>query len=121
MESLGDYLMGRIGVKEVPLSYVVRSEVMVAPSVNEPETSFSSAKDEMVAHAPILEGGLRTVTFKTDMMKVLGVISTITRNIACWTYFKSSHRTRDGRKAYRDLWDYFLGPDKAPCCHALFR
>ena len=78
--------------------------------MDETVTSFSSAEDEMVARALILEGGLKTVTFKTDMMKVWGLISAITRNLDCWTYVKSYQRTRYGRMAYRDLWDYFLVP-----------
>ena len=49
--------------------------------MDEPETSFLSAEDEMVARAPILEGGLRNVTFNTDMMKVWGLISMITRDL----------------------------------------
>ena len=40
--------------------------------MDEPKTRFSSDKDKMVARAPILEGVMRTVTFKTDMMKVCG-------------------------------------------------
>ena len=68
--------------------------------------SISSAEYDMVARAPILEGGLRTVTFKKDTMKVWGMISVITRDLDCWTYVKSDQRTRDGRKAYRDLWDH---------------
>ena len=47
--------------------------------MDKPKTTFLSAKYEMVACAPILEGGLRTITFKTDMMKVWGLISVITR------------------------------------------
>ena len=62
MESLEEYLRGDIGVKGVPLSYMVRSKEAVTPSLHEPETSFSSDEDEMVARAPILEGGLRTAT-----------------------------------------------------------
>ena len=58
---------------------MARSEEAVDPSLDEPETSFLSSEYEMVACAPILEGGLRTVTFKTDMMKVWGLISVITR------------------------------------------
>ena len=57
--------------------------------MDEPETSFSSAEYEMVARAQILEGGLRTVTFKIDMMKVWGLISVITRDLDCWNYVKS--------------------------------
>ena len=62
----------------------------------------------MLARAPILEGGLRSVTFKTDMIKVLGLIFVITIDLDCLTYVKSDQSTRDGRKAYRDLWDHFL-------------
>ena len=54
--------------------------------MDEPGTSFSSAEYDMVARAPILEGGLRTVTFKTDMMKVWGMISVITGDLDFWTY-----------------------------------
>ena len=103
--------MGHIVVKGVPLSYVVISEKAVSPSLDEPERNFSLAEDEMVARAPILEGGLRTVTFKTVMIKVCGLISVITRYLDCWTYVESSQRTIDGRKAYRELWDHFLRPD----------
>ena len=70
IESLEDYLMRDIVVKGVPLYYVVRSKEAVAPSLDEPETSFLSAKDEMFACAPIIECVLNTVTFKTDTMKV---------------------------------------------------
>ena len=49
--------------------------------MDEPEMSFSSVEHEMVARAPILEDGLRTVTFKADMMKVWDMISVITRDL----------------------------------------
>ena len=111
MESLKEYLRGKIGVKRVPLSYVVVSKEAVAPSLDEPVTRFSSVEDEMVACAPILEGGMMTATFKADTMKVWGLISVIRRDLYCWNHVKSSHRTIDGKKAYIDLWDYFLGPD----------
>ena len=86
MDSLEDYRKGHIGVKRLPLSYVVRSEETMAPSLDEPEMRFSSAGDEIVVCAQIIEGGLRTVTFKIDMMKVWGLISVITRDLYCWTY-----------------------------------
>ena len=65
----------------------------------------------MFERVPILEGGMRTVIFNTEMMKVCGLIYVITRDLDCWTYVKLSQRTRDVRKDYCDLWDYFLGPD----------
>ena len=79
--------------------------------MDEPETNFLSAKDEMVVRAPIIGGILRTITFKTDMIKVWKMISVITRDPNCWTYSKLSQRKINGRKAYRDLWDHLLGPD----------
>ena len=111
MKSLENYLRGILELNGIPLYYVVRSEKAVAHSLNEPETSFLSSQYEMVARAPILECGLRTVTFKTDMMKVWGLIYVITIDLDSLTYFKSSQSTRDERKAYRDLWNHFLGPD----------
>ena len=65
----------------------------------------------MVARTPILEGSLVTVTFKIDMMKVWGMIYAIKKDLDCWTYVRSSQRTRDGSKAYRELWNHLLGPD----------
>ena len=91
--------------------YVVRSEEAVAPILDEPETTLLSAEDEMVARVPILEGGTRTVNFKTDMMKVWRLISMITRDLDFWTYVNSSQRKIYRRKAYRDLWDHLLGTD----------
>ena len=113
MESLEEYLSGHIGVKGVPLSYAVRFEEAVAPSLDEPETSFLSAEYEMVARAPIIEGGLRTITFKKYMVKVWGMISVITRDLYFWAYVNSAQRTRYGSKDYHDLWDHLLGPDNA--------
>ena len=75
MDILEEYLRGRIVVKGVPLYYVVRSKEVVAPSLDEPEMIFLSAEDEMVPRAQILESDMRTATFKTDMMKVWGLIS----------------------------------------------
>ena len=80
-EGLSSRNGGHIGIKGVPLSYVVRANEAVTPSLDEPAASFSSAEDEMVAHAPIIEGSLRTATFKTDMMKVWGLVSVITRDL----------------------------------------
>ena len=44
MDILEEYLRGGIGVKGVPLSFVVRSKKVVDPSLDELETSFSSAE-----------------------------------------------------------------------------
>ena len=46
LESLEEYLRGNIGVKGVPFSYVAISEEAVDPSLDEPETSFLSARYE---------------------------------------------------------------------------
>ena len=70
MEILEEYHRGDIGVKGVPLSYVVISKEVVAPSLNEHETNFLSAEDDMVARVPVIEGGMITITFKAYMMKV---------------------------------------------------
>ena len=45
MESLEEYIRGYIGVKRVLISYVVGSKEAVAPSLDEPETSFLSAEE----------------------------------------------------------------------------
>ena len=81
MEILEEYLRGHIGVRGVPLYYMVRSEETVAPSLDKSETIFSSDEYEMVVLAPILEDGLRTVTFKTVMIKAWELISAITRDL----------------------------------------
>ena len=45
IDSLEEYLRGHIGIKGVPLSYVVRSKEAVDPSLDEPEKRLFSAKD----------------------------------------------------------------------------
>ena len=47
-----------------------------------------STEDEMVANTPIIEGGMVTVTFKIDIVKVLGIISVITGDLDYWTSVK---------------------------------
>ena len=59
----------------------MRSEEFLAPSSDEPATNFSSDEDEMFGQAPIFEGDLRTVTFKTVMIKAWELISAITRDL----------------------------------------
>ena len=78
---------------------MVISKEAVVPSSDEPAKIFYSSKYEMVAHAPILEGGLRIVTFKIDMMKVWGMIFAIMRDLDFWTYVKSDQNTRNGIKS----------------------
>ena len=74
---------------------MVISEEAVTPSLDEPETSFLSVEDDMVARVPIIEGGMRTVTFKIFMMKFWGLISVITREILNTGCMLSHHRGQE--------------------------
>ena len=82
---------------------MVIPEESVAPILDEPEMSLSSAKDDMIVHVPVI--------FKADMMKVWGLISVIPRDIDCWTYVKSAQWKIYGRNSYHNLWDNLLGPE----------
>ena len=113
METILEYLRSYLGDKKIPLAYVVRKEETVPEA--DPEGGYATIQDEMIARAPhfTMVAGVRTAdpAFLVNREKVWDIIARITRTHDCWTYVKPAQRTRDGRKAYLDLYTHYLGPN----------
>ena len=110
MEAIVEYLRSYLGETGIPLAYVVREEVAVP--VDDPEGGYPSVQDEMIARAPHLDGaGNRLPTYLADRLRVWELVSELCRDQDCWSYIKPAQRTRDGRLAYWNLFNHYLGPN----------
>jgi hypothetical protein len=114
MESLEEYLRGHLGVTKIPLSYVIR-EMEAVPADPDPTDQYDSLQDEMIARTAIVDttaaAVTHTPTYLTDRQRVWDLIAKLTRDQECWSYVKPAQRARDGRKAYKGLYDHYLGPN----------
>jgi hypothetical protein len=116
-EILDEYLTRLIGNKcMVPLYYVVRKEADVVPEANDPPTNYTSCWSEMCARMPHYTTrtvGVRTPvpTYEEDNRKVWDKLATIFNTSDDYTYMRPFQRERDGRAAYKALYDHFLGPN----------
>jgi hypothetical protein len=115
MESIEEYLRSILGERKIPLAYVVRKDEAI-PTGNNPATSYPTKQDEMIMRAPhysIGDDGVKIPdpVYLVNREKVWDIISTITRDHSSWTYVKPAQRTRDGRLAFQNLYQHFLGPN----------
>ena len=109
LESLSEYLRSYLGETGIPLAYVVRTDQ--APGAD-PVGGHSSALDEMISRAPHYNaGGEPLAAYLTDRLKVWELIANICRDLDCWSYVKPAQRTRNGRMAYENLYNHYLGPN----------
>ena len=117
LEAIYEYLTSHLGIKKAPLSYVVRSDEDAPVSASDPaygvaDSQYSSPQDEIIRRSPILVPGIARVyhtDFLVDRKAVWELLSAICREDDCWTHIKPFLKTKDGRKAYRALYDYYLG------------
>jgi hypothetical protein len=110
MESILDYFRSYLGETGIPLAYVIRKDIAVKPSIEDNELNYHTKQEEMIARAPIVdENGNFTLVYIADRTKVWELIATMCREQECWTYVKPAQRQRDGRKAYWDLFNHYLG------------
>lgn len=109
-DNVEEYLSGVLGTNsKIPLAYVIRANETPA---DDPENGWPTPQDELINRAPILDAaGNHTATFLEDRAKVWELISDMTRNEDCWTYIKPSRGTRNGRAAFLDWKNHFLGPN----------
>ena len=104
MESLVEYLATFRGVTGVPLSYVVRKELIPKTAASDPPTNYNTLDEEMIARAPIMatanasEDGPFVDTFIIDRVKVWEKLSVLMISAEAWTYLRSDARARtEGR------------------------
>jgi len=97
------------------LAYVIRPSVDVDAEANDPATNYTTHQEEMTARAPhtMVVAGVtrRTAVFNSGNEAVWEIMATWTRNTDCWTYVRPAQRTRDGRMAFLNLKNHYLGPN----------
>ena len=110
MEAILEYLRSCPGTTKIPLAYVVRETVEVTPAGEDVATNYDTVQDEMIARDPYQdEDGAPLPTYQADNRLVWEKISAFTRNEPCWSYVKQAQRTRNGRLAYQNLYNHYLG------------
>lgn len=114
IDNIEEYLRGCLGTTKIPLAYVIRNDLDVKPEATDPSTNYASRQAELIARAPILINnndidGPKNQTFKSDNDAVWDHLAELTRSLDCWTYVKPAQRTRDGRKAFFNLKNHYLG------------
>ena len=99
----------------IPLAYVVRESRDVPASAADPSTAYATVQEEMINRAPhgsmIAGAWTPSPVYLNNRQKVFDIMAKIFRENAAWTYVKPSQRSRDGRKAYHDIFNHFLGPN----------
>ena len=116
LEAVQEWLCGHLGVTGVPLSYVIREKDCVKaegddPATGEADSLYETVEEEMIARSPHkLTGGGLAPKFLVDRKKVWELVASIFRDTPdCWTHIKPAQRGKDGRKAFKYLWDFYLG------------
>ena len=109
MDAIREYFRGCLGTTGVPLSYVIRENEAVP--AEDPEGGYDNPIDEMEARAPIRDGANFTATFLVDRRAVWDKLAALTRDHSCWTHVRVAQRTRDGRRGFLALYDFYLGPN----------
>lgn len=116
MEAIREYLASSLGSSsKLPLAYIIRDDMIVPAAAGDPATNYDTNEEEMIARAPHttnnLENGDKTDHYIEDNTEVWSTLERVCRDHTCWTYIKGRSRRRDGRGAYQDLWNQFLGPN----------
>ena len=117
VEHLGRYR----GISGVPLSYVVRTQLLppnqfTDPPVGDIGSAYSSYDAEMVARAPItLDGHTGTEdgpyhhAFMVDMTRVWEILHDLFHQQSVWLHVKKLQAARNGRACFRMLHNHLLG------------
>ncbi len=118
LEGLSEYLRGFLGETGVPLSYVVRKNVepQADPDPAAPNRHYGWATPQlvMINRAPIMDPADPEAycgTFLLDSETVWQKLKDLLSGEPCWTFIKPTSQSRNGRKAFMNLWDNYLGPN----------
>ena len=112
MDLLPSHLRDRLGVRKIPLSYVIHDEVAPAPighlAVNKATAAeYSSIAEELIACVP-LSGD----HYNEDNAKVFQIIQDMVNGTSFESSIKAHQRLRNGRAAYLALCQHNLGSSK---------
>lgn len=116
IDIIENYLRECLGTTNIPLSYVIRDEVIPKADADDPAAGYPDITDEMAARAPHVNNPNAIQAdweyqqyYRTDNVTVYNKIVELTRDHDCWTYVKDAQKTRNGRKAFHNLKTHYLG------------
>ena len=112
MDLVPTHLRDRLGVNKVPLSYVIRDDVI--PPALQPQINgevhgppYVDLMEEMINHVE-----LNGSTYNEDNAKVYQILQDMVTGTTFESSLKAFQRTRDGRSAYLALCQHNLGTAK---------
>ena len=112
LDQITSHLRERLGVTNVALSYIIRTDPnpgQIPDQENNSPTSngFSSIMEELIAYAPHTGDA-----YKEDNAKVFQILQDLTNNTSHESSVKPFQRSRDGRGVYLALCQHNLGSSK---------
>ena len=111
-EAIDEYYRNVLGETGIPLSYVIRRTEAVPPAAADPPDNYTTPIMEMTERAPHTDAnGVHLPVYLRDREKVWDLLARMCRQEECWTYIRSAQRARNGRAAYWQLYNHFLGPN----------
>jgi hypothetical protein len=110
-EALEQYFTLKCGEYHIPLAYVIREQVNLPAATDDPADNYAMPVEEMIARAPHERNGQPDPIFIINSGKVLDDLADMFQEAMSWTYMKDFVQPRDGRGAYRALFNHYLGPN----------
>ena len=112
MDLIPSHLRDRLGCCKVPLSYVIRDNIVspaLQPLINDScvGNGYGSLADELIERTPHLGS-----EYAEDNAKVFQIIQDMVQGTSFESSIKSFQRARDGRGAYLALCQHNLGSSK---------
>lgn len=119
-ESFKDFLSRVLGMRMIPLSYVIRDEAEV-PAAAPPLATHAAPANGVYPYSElhgsveeelIARGSHDHPHFRNDNQQVYNYIEEATRGTIYAASIKPSQRTKDGRKAWNAIVNQYAGKDK---------
>jgi hypothetical protein len=107
IENIDSHLLKTLGMAKTPLGYVVRTNVIVPPTAQDPPTDYATVQEEMMARMPHTH-----IAFRADNIKVWEIIRDSLHETEAFNWIKGSECRRDGCSAYIALTTHYLGASK---------
>ena len=112
-ESMEDFLSQVVGIRTIPLSYVIRAIVDVPAAVPEQQPNKPHSRDHGSVEADLVARASHThANYRNDNEKVYYLLEEATRTTPYAASLKSYQRKKDGRGAWNSLRATYAGRDK---------
>ena len=131
MESVESYIRGHLGVDKTPLSYAIRVDLFPPLAADDPifgaaDSVYHSVDDEIIARHRIVDRSAAATgvsaeeyekngpfggTFCTDNTRLYDLLVGIFADTDAHVVLKPFKKQRNGRGAWRALYQHYLGPN----------